>query len=183
MRHASGTPSPSTRPTSSRSQPTATLQLKKSREWTEWAAIDGKLLHQVEFAQFIEDHLSTIAEPDGATLLDICQTLQAHTSVAFKQQNILANGQRQFQWEETTEAKAGQKGDLKIPGELTLALRVFQGSVPIGMHARFRYQLREGVLRIGVKLAEPDTVLEDSFDEVIAAVQDQVPVHINHGRA
>lgn len=73
-----------------------TLQLKLSREWTEWASIDGKLLSQVQMAEFIEDHLSTIAEPAGAVLLDVCQTLQAHTNVAFKQQGILANGQRQF---------------------------------------------------------------------------------------
>ncbi len=53
---------------------TATLALRTSREWTEWVAIDGKLLDQVRFAEFIEDHLSTIGQPDGALLLDVAQT-------------------------------------------------------------------------------------------------------------
>ena len=161
---------------------TATLTLKLSREWTEWAAIDGKLLGQESFAQFIEDHLSTIASPDGARLLDICQTLQAHTSVQFRQQTILSNGQRQFKWEETVEAKAGQKGDLTIPGELALVLRPFQGASAVSIMARFRFDLRDGVLKLGIKLAEPDKALEDAFAAVVADVQDRVPVRVNHGR-
>ena len=159
-----------------------TLQLKLSREWTEWASIDGKLLSQVQMAEFIEDHLSTIAEPAGAVLLDVCQTLQAHTNVAFKQQGILANGQRQFRWEETVEAKAGQSGNLTIPGELILVLRPFQGSDPVPVTARFRYQVREGALSMGIKLAEPDKALEDAFAGVVADIQAQVPVRVNHGR-
>ena len=161
---------------------TATLQLKLSREWGEWAAVDGRLLKQGEFAQFIEDHLSTIGHPDGAKLLDICQTLQATTSTQFKQQAILANGQRQFRFEETVEAKAGQKGDLTIPGELTLVLRPFQGAAAVPIFARFRFQIREGVLSLGVKLAEPDKALEDAFSRVVEAVQGLVPVRVNSGR-
>ena len=161
----------------------ATLRLSLSREWVEWAGIDGKMLGQVEMAEFIESHLSTIAFPDGASLLDVCQTLQVHTSAQFKQSNILATGQRVFRFEEQLEAKAGQKGDLTIPGELTLALRPFQGSDPVSVVARFRFQVREGVLRLGIKLAEPDKALEDAFDGVVAEVQAGVPVHINHGRA
>ena len=161
---------------------TATLQLKLSREWAEWAEIDGRLLKQDVFAQFIEDHLSTIAAPDGAVLLDICQTLEATTSTSFRQQAILANGQRQFRYEETVEAKAGTKGDLTIPGELTLVLRPFQGSEPVAITARFRFQIRDGVLSIGVKLAEPDVVLEDAFSGLVGEVQDRVPVRVNHGR-
>lgn len=161
---------------------TATLALKLSREWAEWATIDGKLLNQAAFAQFIEDHLSTIAAPDGGTLLDICQTLEARTDVQFKMQNILANGQRQFRWEEKTEARAGQKGDLAIPGELTLVLRPFQGSVPIAVLARFRYQIRDGQLSLGVKLVEPDKAIEDAFAAIVQQVQDEAPVRVNHGR-
>lgn len=161
---------------------TATLALKHSREWGEWTAIDGKLLKQVEFAQFIEDHLSTIATPDGGTLLDICQTLEAHTGVQFKMQNILSNGQRQFRWEETVEARAGQKGDLSIPGELTLVLRPFQGSDPIAITARFRYQIRDGSLSLGIKLAEPDKAIEDAFAGIVTQAQDGLPVRVNNGR-
>ena len=58
---------------------TAILSLKVSREWAEWSHIDGKLFPQADFAEFIADHLSTIAAPDGALLVDICETLTGKT--------------------------------------------------------------------------------------------------------
>lgn len=161
---------------------TATLALKVSREWAEWTQVDGKMYPQAEFAQFVEDHISTIASPDGGVLVDICETLTGKTDVAWKSQSLGANGQRQFVYEEKVEGQAGPKGNLAIPTELTLVLRPFQGSEPIAVTARFRYRLREGSLAIGVKLAEPERVLEEAFNAIVDDVQDRVPVHVNHGR-
>ncbi|MBB1512006.1 DUF2303 family protein [Tessaracoccus sp. MC1627] len=160
---------------------TATLELRHSIEWTEWTSIDGKLVDQLAFAQFIEDHLSSIGAPDGAKLLEICQTLEARTKVDFKSSELLANGQRKFKYDETTEAKAGQKGDLTIPAELTLVLRPFQGSEPVAILARFRYRLDGGQLRLGIKLAEPSKALEVAFNQIVDEVQASVPVRVNHG--
>ena len=149
-----------------------TLQLSRPREWAEWERVDGNLLNQVEFAQFIEDHLSTIGAPDGADLLDVCQTLQATKSVDFKSSQILASGERKFRFEETIDAKAGAKGELTIPSELTLVLRPFQGSDPVGIQARFRYRIDgSGRLLIGVRLNEPEKVLEDAFDVVVGQLR------------
>lgn len=159
----------------------ATLELRHSREWEEWAGVDGKLVPQVAFAQFIEDHISSIGAPDGGTLLDVVQTLSAKTKVDFKSSSLLANGQRQFEFAETIEAKAGQKGTLAIPTELTLVLRPFQGSEPVALQARFRYRLDEGQLFLGVRLAEPDRALEAAFQQVVDEVQEAAPVRINHG--
>lgn len=162
---------------------TATLQLKVAREWGEWAAIDGKLTDQVEFSQFIEDHLSTIAQPDAATLLEVCQTLEGTTNAVWKQQGILATGQRAFAYEEQVEAKAGVKGNIQPPPELTLVLRPFQGSDPLPITARFRFRPNQGTgIKLGVKLAEPERVLEDAFALIVGEVQARVPVHVRHGR-
>ncbi|WIY84310.1 DUF2303 family protein [Propionimicrobium sp. PCR01-08-3] len=158
------------------------LELRHSAEWEDWVDIDGKLLDQVPFSEFVEDHMSSIAHPDGAQLLDICQTLQAHTGVAFKQQSILANGQRAFQWEETVEAKAGQKGDLSIPNELTLALRPFQGSEPVAITARFRFRPASDGLRLGVRLVETPRIVEEAFDDMVAEVSASIPVAVRFGR-
>lgn len=160
---------------------TATLDLRHSEEWAEWAQVDGKLFGQVEFAQFIEDHISSIAAPDGGVLLDIVQTLEARTDVRFKSSQLLGNGQRQIAFEETLDAKAGAKGDLKIPTELTLALRPFQGCEPVAVIARFRFRINDGVLRMGVKLAEPNKALEAAFADIVANIQALVPVRVNHG--
>lgn len=164
---------------------TITLALKHSREWTEWTGIDGKMLDQEAFAEFIEDHISTIAKPDGAKLLEICQTLTGHTNQQWRSQKILANGQRQLQWEESVEAKAGDKGDLTIPAELQLVLRPYQGGEPVLINARFRYRMRGGALSIGIKLTEPDRVLEQAFNLNLDSLQAGLPegVTIRNGRA
>lgn len=160
---------------------TATLELRHSEEWTEWAQVDGKFFGQVEFAQFVEDHISSIAAPDGGVLLDVVQTLEANTGVRFKSSQLLGNGQRQIAFEETVEAKAGTKGNLTIPTELTLALRPFQGCDAVAVVARFRFRINEGVLRMGVKLAEPSKALEVAFADIVSNVQGLVPVRVNHG--
>lgn len=161
---------------------TATLALKTSREWDEWMKVDGKLLPQVEFAQFIQDHISTIGEPAGALLVDICETLVGSTDVQWKSQQLDRSGQRKFVYEEVVNGQAGAKGDLSIPTELTLVLRPFQGSEQLLIRARFRFRLAGGAVQLGVKLVEPERVLEDSFNQVVDEVQALVPVHVNNGR-
>ena len=140
------------------------------------------MMDQVDFAEFIEDHLSSIGEPDGAALLEICQTLQARTGVQFKQQSILANGQRTFAWEEDTLARAGQKGDMKIPGELTLVLRPFQGAAQAAVTARFRFRIQPTGLQLGIRLVERERILEDAFNVIVDGVQDGIPVKVRFGR-
>lgn len=161
---------------------TATLALKTSREWDEWAKVDGKLLPQADFAGFIQDHISTIGLPDGGVLVDICETLVGTVDVQWKSQQLDATGQRQFTYEEVVNGAAGAKHDLKIPTELVLVVRPFQGSDPIRLVARLRFRLSGGAVQMGVKLVEPDRVLEDAFAEIVADVQARVPVHVNHGR-
>ncbi len=56
------------------------------------------------------------------------------------------------------------------------------GSAAVSITARFRFDLRDGALKLGVRLAEPDKALEDAFAVVVADVQDRVPVRVNHGR-
>ena len=127
------------------------------------------------------DHISSIGEPSGGILLDVVQTLTARTKVDFRSSTMLANGQRQFEFAETIEAKAGAKGTLAIPAELKLVLRPFQGSDPVVVTARFRYQISEGALALGVRLAEPQRVLEEAFDQIVAEVGVALPVRVNHG--
>ncbi len=157
------------------------MTLTHSKEWDEWRRIDGKLLPQVEFAQFVEDHLSTIGAPDGAILLDICQTLQGTTSGTWGSQQILANGQRKFRFEENVEARAGQKHDLTVPSELTLVLRPFTGSAPVAVPARFRFRVSGGQLTLGVRLAEPDRAVEDAFAGIVERIAEFVPVPVLNG--
>lgn len=157
----------------------AVLELRHSSEWADWARIDNQLLEQTVFAEFVEDHISSIAEPDAGRLIDIAQTLRGHADTQWKQQKLLANGQTAFVWEERVEAKAGQKGDLAIPNELTLALRPFQGSDPVGVAARFRFRPSAEGIRLGIRLVERERVLENAFAEIVTAIDEGIPEGIS----
>lgn len=160
---------------------TATLRLQSSPEWAAWTHADGNYYEQDVFAEFLADRLYTIAEPDGAQLLEICQTLTGRTNVKWRSQAILANGQRQFGWEEQIDAKAGDKGQLTIPDHLTLVLRPYLGSEPVAVVTRFRYRIRGGEMALGIRLQEADKTLEDAFTAVVAQVQAGVPVIVRRG--
>ena len=55
----------------------------------------------------------------------------------------------------------------------------------VGDQARFRYQVRGGDLAIGIKLVEPDRVLEQAFNAVVEQVQEGLPegVTVRNGRS
>jgi len=160
----------------------AALRLKASPEWRAWSEASGRMVRQGDLADFIEDQLSTVAVPDGATLLEIVQSLTGTRKASWTSADWLANGQRALSWVEETEAKAGRKGRLVIPETFTLALRPFMGSATWQVIARLRYQIREGELRIGFKLQEPERVVEAAFGEVVNQIAGTQPIPVMMGR-
>ena len=83
-------------------------------QWKKWKHIDGKMLPQVTFAEFIEENIGDIVSPSGADMLEIAQDLSAKRSVDFKSNVRLADGRLQFQNIENIEAQVGP-GQIGIP--------------------------------------------------------------------
>jgi len=105
----------------------ATLQLTFTDDWKDWAGVSGKMLTQVELAEFIESHLATFVTPAGAVMLELAQSFQATSRVNFQSSRRLANGEAELEYTEVIDAKAGRKGSIPIPVTLELALRPFEG--------------------------------------------------------
>lgn len=142
------------------------LKCAKTPAWRAWEALDGQLLEQQSFAEFIEDRLIDIQRPTGGEMLELAQSIEATTSAEFKSAIALSSGQRALQFEETVSAKAGQKGQLEIPATFDLGLKPFEGGPAYKVVARLRYRIRNGSLAIGFKLERPEDVLREAFDEV-----------------
>src|SRR5262249_14866265 len=60
------------------------LQLKHTEAFQAWAAVNGKMMGQLAFAEHIEDRRADIVEPTAAAVLELAQTFQATTKVDFK---------------------------------------------------------------------------------------------------
>ena len=142
--------------------------------WKAWAKHDGVLGDQGEFAEHIEDRAIDIIDPAAADMLELAQTFQATIGVNFESSKRLSTGERQLEYRETVDAKAGKAGRMDIPDTFTLALRPFEGADAFKVTARLRYRITDGRLRIGYKLERPTDVLREAFLTVVAAIQAEI---------
>jgi uncharacterized protein YfdQ (DUF2303 family) len=156
------------------------LALRRSPEWEAWrnvdrATTDGRLLNQEAFAEFVEDHLPDIVDPTAADMLEIAQTFHATVSSNFRQGARLRDGRRQFNFEEDIDAKAGETGEMVLPGTVRLRVRLFVGGGPVETTARLRWRLREAKLTLGFKLDQADDLERIEFGKsIVTGVEEQL---------
>lgn len=152
----------------------ASLTLKPTSEWKRWAGIDRKWLDQEDFAEHIADSIEDIAAPAAGELLELAQSFEATTKAEFKGGIRIDSGAVQVNYREAVDAKAGESGQLTIPKELVLAIAPFYGEDRIAVTARFRYRIREGELKVGIVMEDPEKIrracVVAAHDRVAAAV-------------
>lgn len=149
---------------------TVTLQLRHSDDWNDWTKNNGQWLNQVDFAEFVEDHLPNFGSPTGAEALELAQSFRATQKVEFGATKH-AGGATTLSYVESTDAKAGKKGDLVFPDKVTLGIHVYDQGKAYALDARLRYRVRAGELLMGYKLDRPKDVLQKAFDDVVTDVQ------------
>jgi uncharacterized protein YfdQ (DUF2303 family) len=137
-----------------------------SREFATWQAHDRKVMEQEEFAIFLEDNIADIVDPAGETMLQVASSLQAKTEVQFASHKRLDNGQVQFLYNETTEARAAG-GSLEVPREFALGVRLFKNGDGYRVRARLKYRLHSGKLKFWYELERPENAIEDAFKAYI----------------
>lgn len=164
------------------------LALQVTPEWAAWIGNDGKMLAQVDFAEFLEDHHKDVHADDafpvsGADLLEIAQQFQATTKVTFESGTRLKTGETQLHYQETIAAKAGQRGDLVIPSLFQLGIAPFEDSGHRKrITARFRYRIEQSGLKLGYRLDTPERFVRDEVTEIVAKVSEETGRAIMHGR-
>lgn len=157
------------------------LELVRTPAWQAWTGLDRKLLGQHEFAEHLEDRLVDVVNPSGADMLELAQTFQATIGVSFESSKQLASGERQLEYKETVESRAGRRGQLSIPRDFELGLVPFEGAEAYKVTARFRYRITDGALRVGYLLDRPEDVLRLAFLDFVAAVEGQVSAPVFRG--
>lgn len=150
-------------------------------EWKAWTGIDGKKLNQVEIAQFIENNLVDVAEPEGATLLEICRTLEAKKKVTFASSIRLSDGNNQFTFSEEVQGSA-QQGQLSIPEVFVIGVPVFENGEKWRVDVRLRYRIEEGGrLVMWVELVRPHKIIEEAVKELRARIAEGTGMAILNG--
>lgn len=160
---------------------TATYTCPRTLDWQRWVGIHNKPLAQAAFAEFLEDMLPTVAQPDGAALLEIAQELTATVTGSFKSALNLRNGNLQFEYTKEVDASTS-KGQVRVPEKFKIALSPFQGGEVVFIDVRLRYRLTEGKLSFICILDQPEKVLEDAFRVIAVKIAEGTKLTCLYGR-
>ncbi len=137
----------------------AEFKVPPSREWTLWNKANRQHMSQLSFAEFLQDNLPDVQQPDGATLLEMALNFEAAQTGAFVAAQRLQDGSHNLQWK----ADNNSSGTVKLPEFITLAIPVFENEAATELQARLRYRVKEGSLAIWFELVRPHKVLETAF--------------------
>lgn len=157
----------------------AVLTLTYSDPIKAWLDSNNTLFTQIGFAEFVEDWMGYIVDPDAADLVEMAQSFQATTKANFKSAFRLVNGQRQLEYTEQIDATSSVKGDsIAVPTAMSLRLPVWRGAdTAEDLTARIRYRVNHngpGQLGIGYKLDRVAETLDAAFEAEIAHVEQHV---------
>jgi uncharacterized protein YfdQ (DUF2303 family) len=119
---------------------TVTLQLRLSEEFTRWNAFAGKLHSQEDFARFLEENASDVAEPQAADMIELSRDFEATVGQTYKSSTRLDNGDRRIRFE--AESKA--MNEVVIPQKFTMHIPIFNGEQPDTLTALFRWRAQPG---------------------------------------
>lgn len=139
-------------------------------EWLRWKEKDDKWMDQRAFAEFIENNVDDIVQPNGAQMLDIASTLEAKTGVEFKSGVRLDNGSQKLTFNTEVTAKAGTAGDVTIPNIIELAIAPFRGGDAYPLKARFRYKVDGSKLQLRYQLVNPHKIIEAAVANMVKTI-------------
>jgi len=145
-----------------------TLRLTETDEWKAWKFLDCVKRSQTALAEHIETHITDVAEPAGAELLERVRDIQGIRNVTFGSKVSLDNGDLHFTFSSETKGR----GDAYLPERLTLGIAPFEGSDPYRVTARLRYRVTdEGELTLWYDLLDADDVRRDAVRDVLDEVR------------
>lgn len=162
------------------------LQLSYTAEWMEWLKVLNKCTLQLELAEFLEERYIDVHEANGitgATILEVALSLEAKKGVSFKNAVRLDNGDVSLQFEETTMARAGQKGELEIPKEFTLFIPVYEGFAACPIRVLLRYRIKDGVLGFICKPVNIERTLIAIREAIVQEIADETELSVYMGNA
>lgn len=145
----------------------ADLLFKVSRPMAAWLSIDGNPQSQADLAEFLEERVGDIAEPAGATILEVVRRFEVTRTGQFASTVDLVGGTVNLMYAETDKAPSEQS----FPATFTLGLSPFDGDKPYRVTARLRYRVNAGRLAITVKLLQVDELFEQAVRDRVAEVQ------------
>lgn len=154
------------------------IEFRKTPQWQKWTSIDGKMMQQVPFSEFLEENMEDVTDPPGAKLLELATYLSVVRTVNFKAGVKLHNGLVQLQHEESDEVKAGT---VSLPEEFKLGIKPMFGLASYVVPGRLRYRLQDRKLYLGIKLHRIEDLMGKIVEDVIEKIEKGANVSVLDG--
>ena len=154
------------------------LSLQHSPEWVAWTGNNKRLLPQVDFCEFLEEHIADVTKSTGgasaAALMEFATNFSAQRTLTFQSSARLSNGTTQFQYIENVDGQGGQKaGEAAMPAGFMLRIAPFVGADPVEMHARLRHRIVNRSLALQYLLDDPSGILRESMMGVMGKIAEE----------
>ncbi len=146
----------------------ATFAPQKTQNWLRWLGQNAKAMGQTEFAQFLENNVADVVNPDGGELLQIINAFEINGTLTFQRVQRLTDGTVKLSYQQEQSAKSGE---MAIPEVFTLRFPLFEGEPPTVLKARLRYRLAQaGELKLWFELINPHLAVRDGLQMVLEQV-------------
>ncbi|QCG77792.1 hypothetical protein QLQ77_gp46 [Gordonia phage Reyja] len=159
--------------TADRREDRLTLKLVADPDWTAWHKLSGTFLSQETTGDYLEELAHTIADPTGAEVLEIINSIRATSKGSFESAINRSRGTQKLSFSTEVNASAGRKGELEIPEVISLKLRPWEGHptfYDIDAWLRLRIS-NEGNLSIALKLKPTRQTLLQAWADLVDRVE------------
>jgi uncharacterized protein YfdQ (DUF2303 family) len=167
-----------------------------SNEWKAWKENDGRTSSQLEFAQWVEDHIAELASPYDAEraqfepliqttfgnpneIARIARGLQINVESKVSDIRTLQSGEAQISFEEVH--RDGDGKPLKVPGLFMLSVPLFIGGDPIRVPARLRYRKSGASLSWAYHLYRWQDALRNALVSTVEEVAKETSLPVYEG--
>ena len=148
---------------------TESRKLKEWRKTLEW-------MTQVEFANFLEDHLEDVITPSGQELLSIATDLEASSSGGFKGKVNLDNGSVRLSYQDDVETT------VEVPRNLTLGIPLFEHGDRYKLGARLRFVISGGMVKFRLLFTNLQDAKDQEFERIVQEIEEKTSQPIYRGR-
>lgn len=142
----------------------ATLNATFDTRYAAWREIDNRPLSQTALGEFMEERAGDVSSMAAADIMEMVLRFEAVRTLDFKSATRLADGTRQFRFEETDT----QVGTVKVPEMLIVNLPIYAGGPATGLAAAVRHRIIDGKLFFVLKLLDRKLREEAAFREMAA---------------
>ena len=134
---------------------------------------------QAEFATFLEENSDLFITPSGADMLELVQSLEGHSNVAFNSGIKLQNGAIKLSYDEEVTLKgqvASVPGSLEVPKLLEAGIEPFNGTGKVKVAARLKYRIESRKVSLWFETIDAHKIVRDICDSIIAQITEKTGI-------